>query len=627
MISSKRTIKDGSQYNKFFPKASVRDYVVKKKALVSDTVALMQRVISNTLSQTKAIAAHLDTGKVRETCKRIWEFCYKHIQYEMDRRRTEQVRTPRRSWHDRASGIDCDCFTVFVGSILTNLNIPFVMRLWRNKADNFEHIYPVAFTPKGKEVIIDCVVHDFDFEAPYTEIKDIEMELQMLDGVEQQRHNEFGDRIYYETDLPIDAEDLQLDESYAEIDGLHGRAERKAKRKAKKAARKQKRAIRRQTPLKERIKQRVKNFGSKLNKVNPVTAVMRAGILASMKLNIMGAASKLRYAYWSPVQARSKNMDLAKHAQVKQVLAKIENTFRKLGGNTDALRKAILSGKGNRDRLVNLNGLGSVEEIPSEYDDLRTILGDEIISMDLEESGIFESGVNGLDGIALSSALAAAAGFIGKIVKVFKKLGSFFKKGTKEATQEQIQSNTEAMEQKNGRFSAKAIADMVTRGQNAQASQIKTLPQGGGFESEEMNFDDSGGFDTMARSGANGEDTPDEFIDTTLLDENNSKEKKEGSGGIGNWVKDNPVATAGIAVGTIALGVLGYKLIKSRKTKSLSGLNGVKRKKKKKKRVSASSRRRKPQKRRTSTRKKTTARRRKNTRESSTQRIRKMKLS
>lgn len=587
MISSKRKIKDGRWYNKFFPKARVRDYVVKKKALVSDTVELMQRVISTTLSQTKAIAKHLDAGNVKDTCKRVWEFCYSHIQYEMDRTRTEQVRTPRRSWHDRERGIDCDCFTVLIGSILTNLNIPFVMRLWRNKAENFEHIYPVAFTPKGKEVIIDCVVHDFNFEAPYTEIKDIEMELHMLDGVQQERHNELGDRILFETDLPIDAEDLQLDESWALLEGLNGRAERKAKRKSKKAARKEKRAIRRQTPLKERVKQRVKNFGSKLAKVNPITALMRAGILASMKLNIMGAASKLRFAYWTPIQAKSKNMELSKHTVVKGVLARVEQTFVKLGGDKNALRKAILEGKGNKNRAVSLNGLGSVTDIPSEYDSLHDVLGEEIIAMDLEESGILDEGINGLGAISLSAAIAAAAGFIGRIMKVFKKVGSLFKKGSKEATQQQVQENTEEQELKIGKYNIKTLTDL----QKASAEKMKMLDPALVSDLDQGLQPTDTNFELMARGGGGSEqedeflpdtmEADEEVLDTAPLDTDDNKKAGE-SKGVGGWIKENPWTTAGIATGLAAIiGWVGYKAVQSRKQKAaLAGVTSAKRKKK-----------------------------------------------
>ncbi len=475
------------------------------------------------------------------------------------------------------------------------------MRLWRNKAENFEHIYPVAFTKGGKEVIIDCVVHDFNTEAPYTEIKDIEMELHMLDGVQQQRHNELGDKVLYETDLPIDAEDLQLDESWALIDGLNGRAERKAKRKAKKAARKQKRAVRRQTPLKERVKQRVKNFGRKIAKVNPVTALMRAGILASMKLNIMGAASKLRFAYWNPTQARSKNMEPQKHAAVKQVLARVERTFHKLGGDKNALRKAILGGKGNKNRMVSLNGLGSISSIPNEYDDLRDVLGEEIIAMDLEESGIMDEGINGLGSVTLSAAIAAAAGFIGKLMNVFKKMGSLFKRGSKEATQQQVQDNTEAQELKSGKFSLKAL----TRLQANAGDQMKMLDPAYVSDSNQQLLPTSENFDMMSRSGAGAEDLDDEFesegevLDSTPLD---TGEKTEGSGGIGAWIKENPLKTAGIGAGIALLGWLGYKAATSKKKQALSGVTTKKPKKKAK-----AAPKRKP-KRKTTARKKSTRR-------------------
>ncbi|GAB5417608.1 MAG: hypothetical protein Crog4KO_25930 [Crocinitomicaceae bacterium] len=609
MIAGKRHIKDGNAFNGFFPKATGKDVVVKKKALLADTIDLMKRVIDQTKWQTEKIAKHLDTGSVRKTCKRIWEFCYQYIQYEKDEERTEQIRTPRRAWHDRESGIDCDCFTVLIGSILSNLNIPFTMRLWRNQSENFEHVYPVVHTPKGQEIIIDCVIDQFDEQAPYTEIKDIEMELQVLDGVDQERYNEFGDKIFFETDLPIDAEDLNLGEDALDLEGVDGFRDflkrQKEKRTQRKTERKEKRAIKKQTPLKERVREKVRNFGQKLNKVNPVVALLRAGVLASMKLNIMQVASKLRFAYWTPQEARRRNMNMAKYSQVMALRTKIEKIYRNFGGNVKSLRKSILTGKGNLNKMVSLNGLGAVT-IPSEEDTLISVLGDDIVANELYESGILDEGINGLGSVSLSAAIAAAAGFIAKISGMFKKIGGFFNKGSKEDSQFQIQQNTEAQQEKTSRFSIENIRRLVNQrrnnqpdiengrptiqqqGQSAALISDEDFSQGGDFGTG-SDFSQSGdAFSDDFGSGGSSAREPSENLPETNEDSTEFETPKENQPDGSNSKNDDKEPTVwyknpwvyGGAAAVIGLGVVGYFIFRPKPSSPVNGIDGVSKAKK-----------------------------------------------
>ena len=290
MKTGKRRIRDGQEFDRFFHRPKGKNITVKKEASLRDTLKWMKKVIADTLDQTKAIARHLQGEREILTCKRIWDFCFSNFQYTKDEERKEQIRTPFRAWWDRKTGIDCDCFTVLIGSILTHLGIPFVMRMTRYEALDFEHIYPVALTNEG-EVVIDAVVHKFNYEVPYAEKEDIEMDLQVLSGVKGERFNEFGDKVLFENDLPIDAEDLFLDEAEMELEGLEGRAERlerKKKRKEKRATNKANRKARNEEikslPLKERVKARAKQAFHVINKLNPGAALLRAGVLASMNL-------------------------------------------------------------------------------------------------------------------------------------------------------------------------------------------------------------------------------------------------------------------------------------------------------------------------------------------------------
>jgi len=123
VTSGYRAIKDGSRYNSYFPPPDERDRVIIKDGEVTDTVELMEKVVWKYLDDTKRIAPLLRRPSTHETCQAIWEFIHNFIQYKLDQRGLEQLRRPARSWAERATGVDCDCMSIFTSSILTNLKI------------------------------------------------------------------------------------------------------------------------------------------------------------------------------------------------------------------------------------------------------------------------------------------------------------------------------------------------------------------------------------------------------------------------------------------------------------------------------------------------------------------------
>ncbi|WP_271784905.1 hypothetical protein [Aquimarina algiphila] len=173
---TKRHINSGVQYNAFFPKSIRNDVVIvgPGKARLQDTLQLMQKVIVDTLDDTAVLAKKLNTKNRYAVCRNIWNFVYGHIQYTMDATGIEQVRRPSRTWADRTTGVDCDCYTVFIGSILSNLGIPYQMRITKyGGKKHFQHIYPIV-PCKGGHITIDCVADRFNYEVPYSEKKDID---------------------------------------------------------------------------------------------------------------------------------------------------------------------------------------------------------------------------------------------------------------------------------------------------------------------------------------------------------------------------------------------------------------------------------------------------------------------
>ena len=82
----------------------------------------------------------------------------------------EQIRSPARAWHDRFSGVDCDCYSVFISSILSNLGIAHTLRITKYQRDYFQHIYPIVPFQNGY-ITIDCVTDRFNYEVPFSEKK------------------------------------------------------------------------------------------------------------------------------------------------------------------------------------------------------------------------------------------------------------------------------------------------------------------------------------------------------------------------------------------------------------------------------------------------------------------------
>lgn len=593
MRTGVREIVDGSQYDGFFPKPEGETIIIKKVADIPDTVQLMKKVIAETLEDTRRIARQLRASTVYETCRNVWNFTFQHLQYKRDRPGREEVRRPARAWRDGqkkggAGGVDCDCMTVFIGSILRNLKIPFKIRLTGYETqeteideNNFSHVYPVA-VPENREVIMDCVVHQFDYEVPYKQKKDVNMELHYLNGIDE------GD--FYPEDASANIlgelfgdefspDELGLLLAGTDLEGLEGKTARKARRVEKKQ-------IRQSTPLKDRLKSTLQ----KINKVNPVTAALRAGILAALKLNVMNIAGKLRFAYLSQQQAANNNMNMSKYGQLQDIRKRVEKIFTGAGGKLENLKEAILKGKGNKDRKVSLNGLEGIDaHSVDDYQQLDQILGLETYQDEFSSGGIGEIGSLGV--ITASAAIASASGVIGTLYSMLKKLGELFKKGSPqnqtELTQEQEtqKEDTTRIFSKDGiaqyiKLNPKPLQPLDTGVRTPDAPLPLTIPSqsSGNNLPEEIEAEITAEENTPAIKGEAAADTT---ADTTKTGDTSTKP------GIMDWVKEHPGYTALIATGLVGLGLGIVYLVKSSKKKSagasLSGFKSTKKRKSTKK--------------------------------------------
>jgi hypothetical protein len=336
-----------------------------------------------------------------------------------------------------------------------------------------------------------------------------------------------------------------------------------------------------------------------VNKVNPATVLLRNGVLAAMKLNVKNVAQRLRWSYLTPQQAAAKNIDPAKFQKLIATRQKLEKIFYGAGGKIDNLKKAILSGKGNKDKAVSGLGMLPMTEwtaYMSEYIPLGQLLGDEIY---------YSENVNGMNGFkgfgelgepVTLATVGAAMGVIAGIVAALKQIGDIFKtkaKGSEDFDEEK----TDAPENNvsvpaNDTSNQSAAATTILPEQNTStSSNANSLTPDDSYPEENLlpvkstvsqSTDKSNmvlvSDDPEAKSAITTSETTTDNAASNTGDEKESfwdKNKK--------WLK--PVA---IGAGGLAIIAIGYKMLKGGKTQNKSspktgGLSGVPYKKKKKK--------------------------------------------
>lgn len=190
----KRTIKDGSRFNKYFPPESAAygsNYIMNNNAPVEKTVKYISDIIKRDKADTAKIAPILK-GKTRsETLANIHKFMVDYLQYDTEA--GEKLRSPRRTWwvgqtqNDKETGdhgVDCDDLTIFAGTILLNLNIPYYIRIVKIDKNDFQHVYLIVpkqgaglsgIAPAQEHFTIDGVLSDFDYEHLFKKEKTYDM--------------------------------------------------------------------------------------------------------------------------------------------------------------------------------------------------------------------------------------------------------------------------------------------------------------------------------------------------------------------------------------------------------------------------------------------------------------------
>ena len=658
IANGKRKLRDGRAYDALFPKAEGNNETISGNANLKDTLALIPRVVREYGWQAAKIARKLKGRTLRKTCENIWEFCYGYIQYEKDAPGREQVRTPARTWQDRKA--DCDCFSVFISAILSNLAIPHKLRVTKypdpyDPDPPYQHIYVIVPLPKSSErerrgyITIDPVTDAFDFEVPYLKNKDLNMELELLSGVPS--HDGNSPPMGYDTDYTdlFEGADLAL-AGGMENSSKFNRIEREAGEKGmtieqykawqrkefirrngmtpeefsanvrRKLAESKARGQQNEKAVLDKLKKELRKRGvawppnanrsmllellrsnpkpktggrvlNAINKVNPATVLLRTGVLLAMKLNYMGIAAKLRWALTSASVAQRAGMKMQDHAKLRKVWDRLRKTYYGAGGQPDKLMKAVLTGKGNKDRAVSLSGFP--------HDGFGTgqtterILGPVIYRSEVM-NGLSRyggrAGLNGLgEAVSATAAIGAATAVLTAIAALLKKI-----KVPKGKQNQQLPTD------------AKVTADQSKFGQTVQ--DITKIAQASTAAMDAFSQVKNGGAGSASEIEA-GLLTDDGFVtdrpagENLLEDDDEPKEQK----GVMAWLKKNPLPALGIGVAVVGGTVMVVRSLK-KKGKALSGVRKGRQKsgttRKTTTRKSSSTRSKKTTTRRTTTKKK-----------------------
>jgi len=373
----KRSIKGGREYDQYFQAAMGQVETLSQVTDTDDTIAKIKRNVLKQYKSTGRLADTLKGKELGETCKNIWNFCYTYIQYQLDTPGVEEIETPAYIWSRRET--DCDGYTTIISCLLLNLKIPHFLRVTAYSGD-WQHIYIIV--PKSGDVkaeysrfrnrrdyfVIDPVTDANDYEAPYTDKLDTPMELKLLSGLGNLPPASDQPEITMTTRDTVTGAIIGFDkngEAYiyepAQGGGIAG-SELGLFKKIGAAIKKA--ADNAGDLLRDRgidVKATIKKVGDTVGKgvrfvnrfVNPATILIRNGWLIAMKVDLFNVAQTLRWGYadWATV-SRHTNLSQGEWDKLKRKAEDIEIIYWQVGGERSNLKRAILTGNGNRNREV-----------------------------------------------------------------------------------------------------------------------------------------------------------------------------------------------------------------------------------------------------------------------------------
>lgn len=164
----------------YMPKAVGNDQLLLDSQNTADLEKAIAKSHRDNLYYAKMIAFLFRGESDYDTCKNIWNFLKKYVPYSVEPVTRQCTKTLPRMMEDARNGIGSDCkmYSVFTGTILQTLGIPFRYRLTGYSVNYPQHIYCVT-----NKYMIDGVLNYFNYEKkPYKFKKD--MALYNLSGID-----------------------------------------------------------------------------------------------------------------------------------------------------------------------------------------------------------------------------------------------------------------------------------------------------------------------------------------------------------------------------------------------------------------------------------------------------------
>lgn len=319
--------------------------------------------------------------------------------------------------------------------------------------------------------------------------------------------------------------------------------------------------------------------------VNPATILLRNGFLLAMKVNLMKVAERLRFGYLSDAEARRRGVSMSGFAKLKKAVEKAEKIYELAGGKKSNLEKAILTGKGNKDKAVSLSGfalgnpsdLDPTDEFTDPFEQFIVEADPDLVEAFMNE----EIEVEGLGEPASGAAIAAASGAVATVSALLDKIGGVFDKAKNVKSQAQsLVSLPGSKAQNQQQFTLPKAVDTIKVPDPITPRPSRTLPnalQRFNSQTPRIPVNTSSG-SPQTSSNKISEDIPMQ-ADPDMSNESTAKENQASPDDKQSWLKKNQTPLLIGAGVLVTAGGIWYAVKKSGKKAKGSAVDGVSKKK------------------------------------------------
>ena len=485
--SSKASQAGKRMYYDALPAANNSTHLAARGGL-KQTIEIIAQVTRATLSQTKELAKKLYSADKYTAASNVWSWTKQNISYHLDTPGSEQIRTPARSFADRLTGVDCEDMAIFTASLLINMGYrPHYAIVAFNGKENYGHIYtmldntvvdcvwtkfdehpphitktlkhdpmdikvlsgtsedcinglgaiaPATATTKkllqgqGQLLALHKQATGTDKHALACEIRKTHYMVNLNATAYQakmlhvmpalQDVTDEGEFVFKANANLEDIADYLNDttlsyEYHNELDGLAGNWLKDTMDKVKSGVKN----------VADKAKEVIDKVKKPLLKVMPIAVLCRNAFLLLVKLNVRNIAKGFSVGYYTPAEAKSKNISEAVHQRCVAGVKKMEQKFEKFGGEAKNFKHAVEKGAkhkallGKSKSTKGLKGWGN--DMPDYYSGSHSSAGNMPFSTaHTNYNANTRRGLGEPVTISVSAALAAAAPLIAALSKILK---------------------------------------------------------------------------------------------------------------------------------------------------------------------------------------------------------------